>query len=73
MISTYTSDKNLPSLSALAISAVILGFSHEEEFVILSLVAGGVNPLLLMMVYALPVSVALIGITILSVNYYYTR
>lgn len=58
----------LPSLSTLAISALILGFAHEEEFVILSLAAGGVNPLLLMIVYALSVSVALIGVTILSVK-----
>ena len=58
----------LPSLSALAISALILGFAHEEEFVILSLAAGGVNPILLMIVYALSVSVALIGVTILSVK-----
>ncbi len=58
----------LPSLSALAGSALVLGFAHEEEFVILSLAAGGVNPLLLMIVYALSVSVALIGITILSVK-----
>lgn len=58
----------LPSLSALAGSALILGFAHEEEFVILSLAAAGVNPLLLMIVYALSVSVALIGITILSVK-----
>jgi ABC-type nickel/cobalt efflux system permease component RcnA len=58
----------LPSLTALAISALILGFAHEEEFVILSLAAGGVNPVLLMIVYALSVSVALIGVTILSVK-----
>ena len=58
----------LPSLSALAISALVLGFAHEEEFVILSLAAGGVNPVLLMIVYALSVSVALIGVTILSVK-----
>jgi nickel/cobalt exporter len=58
----------LPSLSALAISALVLGFAHEEEFVILSLAAGGVNPLLLMIVYALSVSIALIGVTILSVK-----
>ncbi|HLN35658.1 MAG TPA: nickel/cobalt transporter [Nitrososphaeraceae archaeon] len=60
--------RTLPSLSALAISALILGFAHEEEFVILSLAAAGVNPALLMIVYALSVSVALIGITILSVK-----
>ena len=60
--------RKLPSLSALAISALILGFAHEEEFVILSLAAAGVNPVLLMIVYALSVSVALIGVTILSVK-----
>ena len=54
----------MPSLSALAISALVLGFAHEE-FVILSLAAGLVNPLLLMIIYALSVSVALIGITTL--------
>jgi ABC-type nickel/cobalt efflux system permease component RcnA len=58
----------VPSIAALAISALILGFAHEEEFVILSLAAGGINPLLLMIVYALSVSVALIGVTILSVK-----
>ena len=45
----------------------LLGFVHEEEFVIL-LAVGGVNPLLLMIVYALFVSVALISVTILSVK-----
>ena len=56
------------SLYALAISALILGFAHEEEFVILSLAAGGIDPVLLMIVYALSVSGALIGVTILSVK-----
>jgi nickel/cobalt transporter (NicO) family protein len=60
--------RKLPSLSALALSALVLGFAHEEEFVILSLAAGGVNPLLLVIVYALSVSVALIGVTLLSVK-----
>ena len=62
----------LPSLSALATSALILGFAHEEEFVILSLAAAGVNPVLLMIVYALSVSVALIGVTVLSVKVFTT-
>ena len=57
-----------PSLFALAISALLLGFAHEEEFVILSLAATGMNPILLMIVYAISVFVALIGITILSVK-----
>ena len=62
----------LPSLSTLATSALILGFAHEEEFVILSLAAAGVNPVLLMIVYALSVSVALIGATVLSVKVFTT-
>lgn len=62
----------LPSLSALATSALILGFAHEEEFVILSLAAAGVNPVLLMIVYALSVSVALIDVTVLSVKVFTT-
>ena len=62
----------LPSLSALATSALILGFAHEEEFVILSLAAAGVNPVLLMIVYAISVSVALIGATVLSVKVFTT-
>lgn len=60
--------RRLPSLSALAISALVLGFAHEEEFVILSVAAAGVDPLLLIIIYALSVSVALMGITILSVK-----
>ena len=58
----------LPSLSAVTGSALVLGFAHEEELVILSLTAAGVNPLLLVIVYALSVSIALIGVTILSVK-----
>ena len=58
----------MPSLTALAISALVLEFAHKEEFVILSLAATGINPILLMIVDALSVFVALIGITILSVK-----
>jgi nickel/cobalt transporter (NicO) family protein len=46
----------------------MLGFAHEEEFVILSLAVGGVNPILLMLAYASSVAAALIGITLLSVK-----
>ena len=53
----------LSSLTAFGNFRLILGFSYEEEFVILSLAAGGVNLLLLMIVYALSVSVALISVT----------
>ena len=44
--------RTLPSLKGMAAFALILGFVHEEEFVILSLSAGGVEPILLMLAYA---------------------
>src|SRR5215213_8456907 len=58
-----------PTLAAIAGFALVLGFAHEEEFVILSLAVGGVNPILLMVAYA-SVAIALIGITILAVKVY---
>jgi nickel/cobalt exporter len=61
----------LPTLSALAAFALILGFAHEEEFVILALAAGGgAEPLLLMASYAASVAASLIGITILAIKVY---
>lgn len=60
----------VPSLNAIAGFALILGFAHEEEFVILSLTVGGVDPLLLIVTYATAVAIALIGITILAVKAY---
>jgi ABC-type nickel/cobalt efflux system permease component RcnA len=60
-----------PSLKSMTSLAFILGFAHEEEFVILAVVAGiGVNPLMVMIAYASSVAVALIGITILSIKVY---
>ena len=44
--------------------------AHEEEFVILALAVGGVDPLALMIAYASSVAVALIGITMLGVKAY---
>jgi nickel/cobalt transporter (NicO) family protein len=60
----------LPTLSALAAFALILGFAHEEEFVILALAAGGAEPLLLMASYSASVAASLIGITILAIKVY---
>jgi nickel/cobalt exporter len=60
----------LPTLSALVAFALVLGFAHEEEFVILALAAGGAEPLLLMVSYAASVTVSLIGITILAIKVY---
>jgi nickel/cobalt transporter (NicO) family protein len=58
-----------PSLKSMTGLAFILGFAHEEEFVILAIAAGsGGNPLAIMIAYASSVAVALIGITLLSLK-----
>ncbi len=62
--------KVIASLTAIAVFGIVLGFAHEEEFVILSLAVGGVNPILLMLAYAFSVAASLIGITMLSVKIY---
>jgi ABC-type nickel/cobalt efflux system permease component RcnA len=60
-----------PNLKSITSLAFILGFAHEEEFVILAVAAGGGgNPLTIMIAYAGSVALALIGITILSVKVY---
>jgi nickel/cobalt transporter (NicO) family protein len=60
-----------PSLKSMTSLAFILGFAHEEEFVILAIVAGsGGDPLTIMIAYASAVAIALIGITLLSVRVY---
>lgn len=62
--------RSLPTLTAIAAFALVLGFAHEEEFVILTLAVGGINPLLLMVAYATAVAVGLIGVTVLTVKVY---
>jgi nickel/cobalt transporter (NicO) family protein len=58
-----------PSLKSMTGLAFILGFAHEEEFVILAIAAGsGGNPLTIMIAYASSVALALIGITLLSLK-----
>jgi ABC-type nickel/cobalt efflux system permease component RcnA len=60
--------KQIPiSLYGIASFALILGFVHEEEFALLALAVGGVNPLLLMLTYASSVAASLIGITLAAV------
>ena len=61
---------SMPTLAAIAGFALILGFAHEEEFVILTLAVGGINPLLLMVAYATAVAAGLIGVTVLAVKVY---
>jgi nickel/cobalt transporter (NicO) family protein len=62
--------RSLPTLAAIAGFALVLGFAHEEEFVILTLAVGGINPLLLMFAYATAVAAGLIGVTVLAVKIY---
>lgn len=62
--------KAFVTLSGIAVFALILGFAHEEEFVLLSLAVGGVNPLLLMLSYAVAVMVSLIGVTLTATKIY---
>jgi nickel/cobalt exporter len=62
--------KVMATLTAIVVFGLVLGFAHEEEFVILSLAVGGINPVLLMLAYALSVAASLIGITVLSVKVY---
>jgi nickel/cobalt transporter (NicO) family protein len=62
--------RSSPTLVAIAAFALVLGFAHEEEFVILTLAVGGINPLLLMTAYATAVAGGLIGVTVLVVKVY---
>jgi cytochrome c biogenesis protein CcdA len=58
------------SLWKIASCAFFLGFAHEEEFALLALVMGGVNPLFLMVAYGLSVTAGLVGVTILGIKMY---
>ena len=60
----------MTSLIAIAGFALVLGFAHEEEFVILSLAVGGLSPVHLMIAYASAVSASLIAVTVLGVKVY---
>jgi nickel/cobalt transporter (NicO) family protein len=62
--------RSLPTLAAIAGFALVLGFAHEEEFVILTLAVGGINPLFLMIAYATAVAAGLIGVTVIAVKIY---
>jgi nickel/cobalt transporter (NicO) family protein len=62
--------RSLPTLASIAGFALVLGFAHEEEFVILTLAVGCINPLLLMIAYATAVAAGLIGVTVIAVKIY---
>jgi len=69
---THTHEPVNPAagLRTLAVSALVLGFAHEEEFAILGLAVGGLNPVALMTVYALAVLAALVVITLVGIGAY---
>ena len=58
------------TLLGIATFAFLLGFAHEEEFALLALAVGGINPFILMICYAVSVTVALVGITLISIKAY---
>jgi len=58
------------TLLGIAIFAFVLGFAHEEEFALLALAVGGINPFTLMICYAVSVTIALVGITLISIKAY---
>ncbi|MFQ5881088.1 MAG: hypothetical protein ACE5I9_01265 [Candidatus Methylomirabilales bacterium] len=59
------------SLWDMAVFAFFLGFVHEEEFALLALCLGGIHCVSLMLTYALAVSLALIGVTLLGIQSYH--
>ena len=62
--------KKAMTLWQIASYAFVLGFVHEEEFAILAFCIGGNSCLILMALYAIAVSFALIAITLLSIKSY---
>ncbi len=58
------------SLGRIASCAFFLGFAHEEEFALLALVMGGVDPLFMMVAYSSAVTASLIGVTIIGIKMY---
>ncbi len=62
--------RDVLNLRKIASFAFFLGFAHEEEFALLALAVGGVNPLLMMVSYGLAVTAGLMGVTILGIKMY---
>jgi hypothetical protein len=56
--------KAVTGLLGLAWLALVLGFAHEEEFMLLGLAVGGLDPVVLMAVYAIAVVLSMIGVTL---------
>lgn len=66
----YHAKRVILTLTGIAVFAFMLGFAHEEEFALLALAVGGVDPLRLMLAYGLAVAAGLIGITLTAVKIY---
>jgi nickel/cobalt transporter (NicO) family protein len=64
-------ERSTPPLKSIISFAFVLGFVHEEEFVILALAASqSIDPIILIVAYAISVSAALIGVTLVSLKFY---
>jgi nickel/cobalt transporter (NicO) family protein len=67
----YHQERPTPSLRSIVSFAFVLGFVHEEEFVILALAASqSIDPIILILVYAVSVATALVGVTVISLKFY---
>lgn len=67
----YHRERPAPSLRSIVSFAFVLGFVHEEEFVILALAASqSIDPIILILVYAVSVAGALVGVTVISLKFY---
>lgn len=63
--------RSTPSLKSIISFAFVLGFVHEEEFVILAIAASqSIDPMILILTYAISVAVGLIGVTVISLKIY---
>lgn len=67
-----TGGRQVMGLKGLAGFAFILGFAHEEEFMLFALFVGGVNPLVGMMSYGLAVTASLMLITLVAIKAFST-
>jgi nickel/cobalt exporter len=67
----YHQERPTPSLRSIVSFAFVIGFVHEEEFVILALAASqSIDPIILILVYAVSVAAALVGVTVISLKFY---
>lgn len=68
----FGGEQKITGLKGLATFAFVLGFAHEEEFMLFALFVGGVNPLLGMTLYAAAVTFSLMTITLVAIKAFST-